>query len=86
MLQPSPNMAEYLEWLDLSDTLFVLDRGFFSSYNLKKMNANMRFIIPLPYTNKNSGNSDQEAQEQFSAAFQRFSPEQTDHIWRYEPD
>jgi len=46
------NMVEYLEWLDLSYTLFVLDRGFFSSYNLKKMKANMRFIIPLPYTNK----------------------------------
>ncbi len=48
------NMVEYLEWLELSDTLFVLDRGFFSSYNLKKMNANMRFIIPLPYSNKNA--------------------------------
>ena len=48
------NMVEYLEWLELSKTLFVLDRGFFSSYNLKKMNANMRFIIPLPYSNKNA--------------------------------
>jgi len=47
-------MVEYLEWLELSDTLFVLDRGFFSSYNLKKMNASMRFIIPLPYNNKNA--------------------------------
>ncbi len=41
-------------WQELSDTLFVLYRGFFSSYNLKKMKANMRFIIPLPYTNKNA--------------------------------
>jgi len=48
------NMVEYLEWLELSDTLFVLDRGFFSSYNLKKMASNMRFIIPLPYNNKNA--------------------------------
>ena len=48
------NMVEYLEWLELSDTLFVLDRGFFSSYNLKKMNANMRFVIPLPYSNNNA--------------------------------
>jgi len=47
-------LVEYLEWLELSDTLFVLDRGFFSSYNLKKMASNMRFIIPLPYNNKNA--------------------------------
>ena len=48
------NMVEYLQWLELAYTLFVLDRGFFSSYNLKKMNSNMRFIIPLPYNNKNA--------------------------------
>ena len=48
------NMVEYLKWLVLSDTLFVLDRGFFSSYNLKRMDANMRFIIGLPYTNKHA--------------------------------
>jgi len=47
-------MVEYLEWLELSKTLFVLDRGFFSSYNLKKMNTNMRFIIPLLYSNKSA--------------------------------
>ena len=48
------NMVEYLEWLELSKILFVLDRGFFSSYNLKKMNTGMRFIIAMPYSNKNA--------------------------------
>ncbi|MBW2334517.1 MAG: transposase, partial [Deltaproteobacteria bacterium] len=47
------NMVEYLEWLELSKILFVLDRDFFSSYNLKKMNTDMRFIIAMPYSNKN---------------------------------
>jgi len=46
------NLVEYLEWLELSKALFVLDRGFFSSYDLKKMNERMRFIIPFTFSNK----------------------------------
>ena len=48
------NMVEYLDWLKLSNSLFVLDKGFFSSYNIKKMKKNMKFLIPLPYSNKNA--------------------------------
>ncbi|MBA7707949.1 IS1634 family transposase ISMac12 [subsurface metagenome] len=48
------NMVEYLEWLKLTNSLFVLDKGFFSSYNIKKMEKNMKFLIPLPYSNKNA--------------------------------
>jgi transposase len=39
-----------LQWLELSKALFVLDRGFFSSYNLKRMNERMRFVIPFSRT------------------------------------
>ena len=46
------NMVEILEWLELSKALFVLDRGFFSSYNLKSMNERMRFVIPFSFSNK----------------------------------
>jgi len=46
------NMVEVLEWLELSNALFVLDRGFFSSYNLKRMNERMRFVIPFSFSNK----------------------------------
>lgn len=46
------NMVEILEWLELSTALFVLDRGFFSSYNLKRMNERMRFVIPFSFSNK----------------------------------
>ena len=45
------NMVEYLDRLKLSKTLFVLDKGFFSSYNLKRMDKDMKFIIPYPYSN-----------------------------------
>ena len=44
------NMVEYLKWLKISHSLFVLDRGFFSSRNLSKMSADMQFLIPLPYS------------------------------------
>jgi transposase len=46
------NMVQMLEWLELSKALFVLDRGFFSSYNLKSMNERMRFVIPFSFSNK----------------------------------
>jgi len=46
------NMVEMLEWLELSKALFVLDRGFFSSYNLKTMSERMRFVIPFSFSNK----------------------------------
>lgn len=48
------NMVEYLEWLKLSKSLFVLDKGFFSSYNINKMKKDMKFLIPLPYSNKSA--------------------------------
>jgi len=46
------NMVSYLEWLELKDSLFILDKGFYSSYNLEKMEKDMHFLIPLPYSVK----------------------------------
>jgi len=46
------NMISYLDWLELKDSLFILDKGFFSLYNLGKLNACMHFLIPVPYSTK----------------------------------
>ena len=46
------NMVEYLDWLDLAKSLFVMDKGFFSSDNLKKMGKKLRFLIPLANSTK----------------------------------
>lgn len=46
------NMILYLDWLELKNSLFILDKGFFSLYNLAKMDRNMHFLIPLPYSVK----------------------------------
>jgi len=44
------NMISYLDWLELKDSLFILDKGFFSLYNLNKLNTDMHFLIPVPYS------------------------------------
>ena len=44
------NMISYLDWLKLKDSLFILDKGFFSLYNLNNLKANMHFLIPVPYS------------------------------------
>ena len=49
------NMVEYLDWLDLGKSLFVMDKGFYSSHNLKKMaGGELKFLIPLSNSNKNA--------------------------------
>jgi len=44
------NMISYLDWLELKSSLFILDKGFFSLYNLNKLNNDMHFLIPVPYS------------------------------------
>ena len=47
------NCIEYLKVYNLSDILFILDRGFFSKANVLKMDENINkvhFIQPLPFT------------------------------------
>lgn len=44
------NMISYLDFLELKDSLFILDKGFFSLYNLNKLKAEMHFLIPIPYS------------------------------------
>ena len=45
------NMLQYLEALALTPSLFVMDRGFYSSDNLPAMiDHSMKFLIPLPRT------------------------------------
>lgn len=46
------NMISYLDWLELKDSLFILDKGFFSLYNLNKLKACMHFLIPVSYSTK----------------------------------
>ena len=48
------NMVSYLEWLKLKNCLFVLDKGFSSAYNLKRMDKDMHFLVPVPYSNKSA--------------------------------
>jgi len=45
------NIVSYLEWLKLDRSLFILDKGFFSLYNLARM-GDIHFLIPLPYSKK----------------------------------
>jgi transposase len=46
-----PNMVRYLEALALSPTLFVMDRGFYSTANLAAlMDHSFTFLLPLPRT------------------------------------
>jgi transposase len=43
------NLLNYLELFELTDILFVMDRGFYSAANLSNMNQTpIKFIIPLP--------------------------------------
>jgi transposase len=45
------NMVRYLEWLDLDQTLFVMDRGFYSASNLASItDTSLKFLLPLPRT------------------------------------
>ncbi|MHB8277245.1 MAG: IS1634 family transposase [Candidatus Humimicrobiaceae bacterium] len=44
-------IVSYLEWLKIDRSLFILDKGFFSLYNLKRM-GDIHFLIPLPYSKK----------------------------------
>jgi len=49
------NCVTYLKIIGLKDFLFVLDRGFFSTSNITKMNSdknNISFIQPLPFSLK----------------------------------
>ena len=46
------NMILYLDWLELKNSLFILDKGFYSLYNLGKIEKDMHFLIPLPYSVK----------------------------------
>jgi len=49
------NCIKYLELYNLTDILFILDRGFFSKQNILEMNNNdnkIHFIQPLPFTLK----------------------------------
>ena len=46
------NMILYLDWLELKSSLFILDKGFYSLYNLDKIEKDMHFLIPLPYSVK----------------------------------
>jgi transposase len=47
------NIVEELDELSLKNTLFILDKGFFSSYNLSSMH-DMQYIIPFITRNKQS--------------------------------
>jgi len=38
--------------LELKDSLFILDKGFYSLYNLEKTEKDMHFLIPMPYSRK----------------------------------
>lgn len=43
------NMVRYLEWLDLDQSLFVMDRGFYSAANLTSIaESSLTFLLPLP--------------------------------------
>ncbi|MBA7688770.1 IS1634 family transposase ISMac12 [subsurface metagenome] len=46
------NMISFLDWLELKSSLFILDKGFYSLYNLNKLNTDMHFLIPVPYSTK----------------------------------
>ena len=48
------NMIEYLGSLKIKNTIFILDKGFYSSYNLKKIGAEFSLIIPCPFSNKSA--------------------------------
>jgi transposase len=45
------NIVKFLEYFELKDILFVMDRGFYSKANLSDMKqSEVRFIIPMPRT------------------------------------
>lgn len=45
------NILNIMEDLELKDIIFVLDKGFYSSYNLKKISLKgLKLIIPLPFS------------------------------------
>jgi transposase len=45
-------MIVFFYFLELKGSLFILDKGFFSLYNLDRLNEGMRFLIPVPYSTK----------------------------------
>ena len=48
------NMIEYIDSLKMKNRIFILDKGFYSTYNLKKMGEEYDFIIPYSFNNKNA--------------------------------
>lgn len=47
------NIFKFIDGLGLKKVVFILDRGFFSDYNLRQIfKEGMRFVIPLPFTTK----------------------------------
>jgi len=45
------NILTFIKYLGLKNVIFVLDKGYYSEYNLKEIMQNgMKFIIPLPFT------------------------------------
>lgn len=47
------NTLQFSQYVGLKAVRFVMDRGFFSKYNLKQMSkSSMKFLIPYPETNK----------------------------------
>lgn len=46
------NITSYLDLLELKNFLFILDKGFFSLYNLAQMGIDMHFLIPIPHSRK----------------------------------
>jgi len=45
------NILNFIEHFELENIIFILDKGFYSSHNLKRMSQKgLKFIIPLPFS------------------------------------
>lgn len=59
-------IVEYNTSLGLKDVIYIMDKGFFSFSNVKKVLSNEKLIIPLPYSTKLSNDLLLESKEAMS--------------------